>query len=43
MITCTVRYEIDPDKLAEFEAYARFWLHKVPRHGRHPSRLPPAP
>ncbi|MBM2575725.1 NIPSNAP family protein [Jannaschia sp. Os4] len=33
MITCTVRYEIDPDKLAEFERYARFWLGKVPAMG----------
>ena len=33
MITCTVRYEIDPDKLALFERYARFWLHKVPEMG----------
>ncbi|WP_179378325.1 NIPSNAP family protein [Jannaschia marina] len=33
MITCTVRYEIEPDKLAEFETYARFWLAKVPAMG----------
>ncbi|MEM7641460.1 MAG: NIPSNAP family protein [Pseudomonadota bacterium] len=33
MITCTVRYEIDPDKLPEFEIYARFWLHKIPAMG----------
>ncbi|MGI9306339.1 MAG: NIPSNAP family protein [Gammaproteobacteria bacterium] len=33
MISCTVRYEIDPDKLPEFEAYARFWLRKVPELG----------
>ena len=40
MITCTVRYELDPDKLSEFEAYARFWIYKVPlmggtHHGYH--------
>ena len=33
MITCTIRYDIDPDKLVEFERYARFWLHKVPAMG----------
>ncbi|MEM9796778.1 MAG: NIPSNAP family protein [Pseudomonadota bacterium] len=33
MITCTVRYEIDPDKLADFETYARFWIAKVPELG----------
>lgn len=33
MISCTVRYEIDPDKLADFESYALFWLKKVPELG----------
>ncbi|WP_375229067.1 NIPSNAP family protein [Roseobacter sp. S98] len=33
MISCTVRYEIDPAKLADFEAYARFWVWKVPQLG----------
>ncbi|SDZ43885.1 NIPSNAP protein [Jannaschia faecimaris] len=33
MITCTVRYEIDPDKLSEFETYAKFWLGKIPAMG----------
>ncbi|MCH2076110.1 MAG: NIPSNAP family protein [Rhodobacteraceae bacterium] len=33
MITCTVRYELDPSKLADFEAYARFWIYKVPAMG----------
>ena len=33
MITCTVRYELDPDKLPEFEAYARFWIYKIPTMG----------
>ena len=33
MISCTVRYEIDPDKLDAFEHYAKAWLHLVPRLG----------
>ena len=33
MISCTVRYEIDPDKLDDFEAYAKFWLKKIPEMG----------
>lgn len=33
MITCTVRYEIDPAKLEAFERYARFWLYKIPAMG----------
>ena len=33
MITCTVHYEIDPAKLAEFETYAKFWLWKIPQMG----------
>ena len=33
MITCTVRYEIDPDQLPAFETYARFWLSKIPAMG----------
>ncbi|WP_298436422.1 NIPSNAP family protein [uncultured Jannaschia sp.] len=33
MITCTVRYELDPDQLEAFEAYAKFWLHKIPEMG----------
>ena len=33
MITCTVRYEIDPDRLSEFERYARFWIAKVAEMG----------
>ena len=33
MITCTLKYEIDPDKCAEFENYARFWIYKVPAMG----------
>lgn len=33
MITCYLVYEIDPDKLADFEDYARLWLDLVPRFG----------
>ncbi|MEO1041871.1 MAG: NIPSNAP family protein [Pseudomonadota bacterium] len=33
MITCYIRYEIDPSKKAEFEQYARLWLELVPRFG----------
>lgn len=33
MITCYIRYEIDPDKLAEFEAYAKIWIPLVERFG----------
>lgn len=33
MISCTVRYEIDPDKLPEFEIYAKAWLHLVVKLG----------
>lgn len=33
MITCTVRYEIDPDKLPEFEIYATAWIHLVTKLG----------
>ncbi len=33
MITCTVRYEVDPNELDAFERYARFWLKKVPELG----------
>ncbi len=33
MISCTLRYEIDPAKVAEFENYARFWVYKVAAMG----------
>ena len=33
MITCTVRYEIDPDQLEAFEVYAKAWLHLVAKLG----------
>ena len=33
MITCYLRYVIDPHKLEEFEAYARAWIPIVNRMG----------
>src|SRR3954447_23973509 len=33
MITCYLRYQVDPDKLADFEAYCRMWLELLPRFG----------
>lgn len=33
MITCYVRYEIDPDKVDEFEDYAKMWMLLVARFG----------
>ncbi|MEI1246502.1 NIPSNAP family protein [Rhizobium aouanii] len=33
MITCHLRYVIDPYKLAEFEEYARLWIPIVNRMG----------
>ncbi len=33
MITCFIRYEIDPFKRAEFETYARNWGQAIPRCG----------
>ena len=33
MITCFIRYEIDPFKLDAFETYARAWGQAVPRCG----------
>ena len=33
MITCYVRYIIDPYKLAEFEYYAKLWIPLVARFG----------
>ena len=33
MITCYLRYTIDPDKLAEFEVYARLWIPLVEKFG----------
>ncbi len=33
MITCFIRYEIDPFKVAQFEEYARNWGQAIPRCG----------
>lgn len=33
MITCYLRYVIDPDKLPEFEHYGRLWIPLVERFG----------
>src|SRR3546814_10547622 len=33
MITCFIRYEIDPCKKAQFETYARNWGQAIPRCG----------
>ena len=33
MITCIIRYEIDPYKLSAFEEYARNWGSVIPRCG----------
>ncbi|MEO9869781.1 NIPSNAP family protein [Ekhidna sp.] len=33
MITCYVNYKIDPDKLEEFEAYAKMWIPLVNKFG----------
>ncbi len=33
MITCHLRYEIDPDEIEAFERFARRWMELVARHG----------
>ncbi|QNA85267.1 NIPSNAP family protein [Sphingomonas sp. So64.6b] len=33
MITCFIKYELDPYKLAQFEDYARNWGQAIPRCG----------
>ena len=33
MITCSLRYVIDPFKLKEFEAYAKMWMPLVEKWG----------
>ena len=33
MITCFIRYFINPDKLAEFETYARIWVPLIEKYG----------
>ncbi len=33
MLTCFIRYEIDPFKRSQFEQYARVWGEAIPRCG----------
>ncbi|WP_281857551.1 NIPSNAP family protein [Litoreibacter halocynthiae] len=33
MLTCFIRYQIDPTKRAQFEQYARNWGQAIPRNG----------
>jgi hypothetical protein len=33
MITCFIRYELDPHKIAAFDEYARNWGQAIPRCG----------
>jgi NIPSNAP len=33
VITCHVRYEIEPDRIAAFEEFAHRWMELVGRHG----------
>ena len=33
MLTCVIRYRIDPTKKAQFEEYARNWGQAIPRCG----------
>lgn len=33
MITCYIRYEIDPDRLDDFEHYAQLWIPLVEAYG----------
>jgi hypothetical protein len=33
MVTCYLRYVIDPDKVVEFEEYGRMWIPLVERFG----------
>jgi hypothetical protein len=33
LITCFIRYTIDPDKAADFEQYARVWMHLIEKYG----------
>ncbi len=35
MITCYVRYVIDPKKVNEFESYAKMWIPLVKKFGGH--------
>lgn len=33
MLTCIIRYHIDPTKIAQFREYARNWGQAIPRNG----------
>lgn len=33
VVTCYLRYTVDPDRLEDFEAYARMWIPLVNRFG----------
>jgi len=33
VITCFLRYTINPDQLADFEHYARVWMHLIEKYG----------
>ncbi len=33
MLTCIIRYQIDPTKKTQFETYARNWGQAIPRNG----------
>ncbi|MGB0505061.1 MAG: NIPSNAP family protein [Pikeienuella sp.] len=33
MLTCIIRYQIDPNKKAQFQEYARNWGQAIPRCG----------
>jgi len=33
MITCFIRYKIDPNKLSDFELYARTWMQLIEKYG----------
>lgn len=35
MITCLIRYQLDPFKVASFADYARVWADVIPRCGGH--------
>jgi hypothetical protein len=32
-ITCSIRYTIDPERLADFEVYARTWIRLIEKYG----------
>lgn len=33
LITCFIRYTLDPDKTADFEHYARVWMRLIEKYG----------